>query len=504
MKRTFTLLTIAAIAIAAQAGSLHKAPVAAAGTQNTRVAKETPKTTTPRALRSASKAKLTEEIPDGMAAVTLAADDVWGDGSGYQMLLDSKAEAYGTIIPENGGLTTSGDASEETYAAFDYKIPENADGKLSTENIIIASEATIFVPAGIYDYCITNPTPGDRVWIASGENGRRDDFEIEAGVSYTFTVSLGGTNDKVDITIDYPDAPQLPETADVTIVKNTATISWDATNAESWSFRFRPKAEDSGEGNLFWDFEDIDQLNDWLIYDADGDGETWGYGSHANYISHSPISVLVSASYDNDLGPLTPDNWVFTPEVSLDGTLSLWACGQDANYSAEHFAVYVGPTDFESIEEFTQISEEIVASAEMTEYTFDLSEYAGEKGRIAIRHFNCTDMFLLNIDDVSISYGPTIAWEEIEGLTEPAITLADLEYETDYEYQIKAINTRGATDWSESATFTTEAEGSGVEAINAAKAGSEQWYSITGVRLSGKPNVPGIYLKGNKKVAITR
>ena len=99
----------------------------------------------------------------GMAMVTLKVDNIWSDGSGYQMLLDADATAYGTIIPEEGGLTSSGDADASVYDEFDYKIPTNADGALNTANIVSNSSVTIFIPAGTYDWCITNPTPEDRV-----------------------------------------------------------------------------------------------------------------------------------------------------------------------------------------------------------------------------------------------------------------------------------------------------------------------------------------------------
>ena len=39
------------------------------------------------------------------------------------------------------------------------------------------------------------------------------------------------------------------------------------------------------------------------------------------------------------------------------------------------------------------------------EYSVDLSSYAGQAGYVAIRHFNCTDMFLLNVDDISYTKG---------------------------------------------------------------------------------------------------
>ena len=93
------------------------------------------------------------------ASITLTASDVWGDGSGYQMLLDADAKAYGTIIPQSGNLTESGDADESVYAEFEYKIPEQADGSLTTTNIVVNNSITISIPAGKYDWCVTNPNP---------------------------------------------------------------------------------------------------------------------------------------------------------------------------------------------------------------------------------------------------------------------------------------------------------------------------------------------------------
>ena len=149
------------------------------------------------------------------ATVILTAGDVWGDGSGYQMLLDADATAYGTIIPETvsgyGYISTdgtiggsTGDVASSVYDEFEYKIPVNADGALATENIVINDTITIEIPAGTYDWCITNPTSGDRMWIASSNGnvgGRYDDFVFEAGMTYEFAVSMHGENDGVEVTI---------------------------------------------------------------------------------------------------------------------------------------------------------------------------------------------------------------------------------------------------------------------------------------------------------------
>ncbi|MBQ4009558.1 MAG: DUF2436 domain-containing protein, partial [Bacteroidales bacterium] len=101
------------------------------------------------------------------AIIILSAGDVWGDGSGYQMLLDADATAYGSTIPTTGNLSTSGDVPSSVYDQFEYKIPTNADGACNTTNIVLNNSVAINVPAGTYDWCITNPTPDDLVYIAS-------------------------------------------------------------------------------------------------------------------------------------------------------------------------------------------------------------------------------------------------------------------------------------------------------------------------------------------------
>ena len=74
------------------------------------------------------------------------------------------------------------------YNKFEYKIPENADGMLYTGNVVRGNDSvSILIPAGIYNYVITNPTPGDCVCIAPYGNidGRFDNFNFKAGKTYT-------------------------------------------------------------------------------------------------------------------------------------------------------------------------------------------------------------------------------------------------------------------------------------------------------------------------------
>ena len=140
----------------------------------------------------------------GDVTVILTAPDVWGDGSGYQMLLDETHSLYGTTIPETGALSMNCSGNEGIYDQFSHKIPTNADGNCTTQNMVNNASVTITIPSGIYDWCITNPTPGDRIWIAASNGnvgGRQDDYVFEAGNTYEFVLSTYGSNDGVDVTI---------------------------------------------------------------------------------------------------------------------------------------------------------------------------------------------------------------------------------------------------------------------------------------------------------------
>lgn len=165
------------------------------------------------------------DIPQGMVKVTLKAGNVWGDGTGYQMLLDSDANAFENgIIPADGPLSNSGDVPPEVYAEFEYTIPEGADGALNTGNIVFNDEVSIFIEPGVYDWCITNPAPGSAMWIAG--NGRADNYEFEAGYSYVFEVYFNIYSDDVRQSSEYMGFynPNPADTFSVTFVNYDDTL----------------------------------------------------------------------------------------------------------------------------------------------------------------------------------------------------------------------------------------------------------------------------------------
>ena len=207
----------------------------------------------PKTARVVKVTKAIANVPEGYSQITLnvldtqdAGTGVWNDGTGYQMLLDADHNTFGSIIPEVGALTTSGDVPASTYAEFEYKIPENADGALATTNMILSGTSSITIPSGTYDWCITNPTPEDRMWIAS-ENGsvqgRYNDFVFESGFAYTFTISLVGKND--NIVIDVVSKYENPTNLEVSEISNhQATLTWNPGAGESsWNVEYKKKTD---------------------------------------------------------------------------------------------------------------------------------------------------------------------------------------------------------------------------------------------------------------------
>ena len=113
---------------------------------------------------------------------------------------------------------------------------------------------------------------------------------------------------------------------------------------------------------------------------------------------------MASASFQNNpFGggtALNPDNWLISPAFTAGSTVTFWYAGQDPNYAAEPFGVYVianGTTSAE-LGHFT-------ASNTYQQGSVDISDFAGQTVQVAFRHYGITDMFRLNLDLVEVSGG---------------------------------------------------------------------------------------------------
>ncbi|MBR5620128.1 MAG: choice-of-anchor J domain-containing protein, partial [Clostridia bacterium] len=169
-----------------------------------------------------------------------------------------------------------------------------------------------------------------------------------------------------------------------------------------------------GENNVYgeqtaigWYFEEAYEVADWAFIDANGDGFTWVWDTDPKMVAYEGEGKICSPSYDKPTQTaLTPDNWAISPAFSLDigcrnPMLSLWARGQDSTYYNEVFAVYAGTTPNPA--DMVKMTDDITTDNNYQNVTVDLSDYLGEETvYIAIRHYNCVDMFWLNVDNVEI------------------------------------------------------------------------------------------------------
>lgn len=174
---------------------------------------------------------------------------------------------------------------------------------------------------------------------------------------------------------------------------------------------FTPLPPTPPEGDVFFDFND--GIMRWTTIDGDGDGHNWemrqNWGSGDN-----PWSVT-SASFDDFTQTvLFPENYLVTPYKLDCEEITFKACAQDVSAPAEHVGVAVSTIGNTNATDFT-----IVWEAELTakfagnwyEYDVDLRDYQGQEIYVAIVHFNCSDQFMLNIDDVTL-------YRTYDGLTE--------------------------------------------------------------------------------------
>ena len=175
------------------------------------------------------------------------------------------------------------------------------------------------------------------------------------------------------------------------------------------------KGANIGPGDEFsFDFED-GTLNGWTTIDADNDNYTWqnsieimapGSGHNSSVACATSMSWIFGVI-------LTPDNYLVTENrYKIDETskLRFWVCAQDASAPNDHYGVAVSMGGNTNPEEFITIWEETLTAksggtrdqGQWYEKVVDLSDYAGQEIYIALRHFNCTDQFYINVDDISL------------------------------------------------------------------------------------------------------
>ncbi|GEM_PF-3003035 len=230
-----------------------------------------------------------------------------------------------------------------------------------------------------------NPGPGQYQYHVTAMYG-----EQESGSSNTIEVTIEAD------AINFP-----PQNLTISETQDMWTLSWET-----------PKLDDV----YLW--EDFSGLNDntfppagWQNIDNDEGEMAWilfdvPYDPELNpYPAYSGDQAIASYSWFNG-NTYTPDNWFITPAVELgaNATLSWAVAAQRANYSQEHYKVFLS-VDGNDVDDFTiLLHEETLPEQDITwkPHEIDLSEYQGQTVHVAFVHTETTDLFAIKLDAIKL------------------------------------------------------------------------------------------------------
>ena len=295
-------------------------------------------------------------LPIDMCSITLALTDSYSDGwnGGKMEVVDARTEeVYGTYT-----ITSGGSANYElalcpgTVVNFVYTA-----GSYGTENgwvIYDPAGEVITEEAGCNSGC--NHTNGIQATYTMDCSGCFKPKNLtETNVSFTSaTLSWEGNNDSY--VLQY--RPWNPAGDDIITTSTLTTYTVDLSQYEGTgsvairhydiSDMFQLIVDNievtNAAGTVVYsqDFEDCDgnMPAEFSNMDLDGDGYMWEIASSPSSNVDGTYGI-VSASYDNNAGALTPDNWLILSGLEMGGQMTFQARGQDPNYAAENFAIYV-------------------------------------------------------------------------------------------------------------------------------------------------------------------
>jgi len=142
--------------------------------------------------KTVTKTKLSvttkESARNDVATVTLTViGDPWGNGTGFQLLLDEDAEIADYFWDwwfENDELF---------YINSEYKIPENASLDFNDPKVILDGTGSVDIPGGIYDFIFFRIDPAAQMnwilsWAGTSDIAMGDDFLFLPGFEYIFTI----------------------------------------------------------------------------------------------------------------------------------------------------------------------------------------------------------------------------------------------------------------------------------------------------------------------------
>lgn len=155
-------------------------------------------------------------------------------------------------------------------------------------------------------------------------------------------------------------------------------------------------------GDLYYDFSDSTFSNLTLI-DANNDGLNWVVYP---YYGNGGGMCIKSNSWQGD--QINVDNFLVTPKVTATAESSITFMARDSDMPGlapdpEHFGIAVSTAGNTNASDFAMV-QEWNSTGTYTQYTADLSAYAGQEIYVALRHFNTTgSTYYLIVDDIHLT-----------------------------------------------------------------------------------------------------
>ena len=349
------------------------------------------------------------------------------------------------ITANNHYVTFYAAALDETYPADHFGLAVSTTGTNAADFNMLQEWTMTAKQGGWHEYTVDlNSYVGQEIYIAIRHFNSQDNFclcvdDIFVGqqdhdplVNCSITLdgsivadNVTGTQYLLD-TNGFANNSAHNTTVTVTYQSGaTLTKSTDWTYRSSDSFQGSPTglhAESNGDAvtlnwtlpmmnssyvvdEIYYDFADS-TLSDLTLIDANNDGYNFKIYPYGGYGSGK---CLKSDSWmTGNIGNLNPDNFVVLPNVTATANTIFSFMAKDSDMPGiapdpEHFGVAVSTTGNTNASDFTMI-QEWNSTGSYTEYSVDLSGYAGQQVYVAIRHFNTTgETYYLYVDDIRIT-----------------------------------------------------------------------------------------------------
>jgi hypothetical protein len=156
----------------------------------------------------------------------------------------------------------------------------------------------------------------------------------------------------------------------------------------------------------------------WSAMDVDGDGKNWGLYDMSEDATFGALGIA-PGSNSWDTNALTPDNYFISPAIDLSAvtelSLSFDYAAIDPDWAGENFSVYAVAVDGANtltvaLGTATPLHTETISTGGVIyNQTVDISSLSGSDSvYVVFRHHDCTDMYILVIDNISITSSASV------------------------------------------------------------------------------------------------